>query len=165
MKVIFLDHDGVICLQHQWGTRFKNRTLFDNFDTKAVKVLNSILQEVQCEIVVSSDWRLHCDLNHMKQTYRDRGVLQYPYDYTPKISSYREDVWKETESYRDQVSIDAKVREFEIREWLDQHPCVTHWVAIDDLPMKRLSNFVHTRYPLEGIKQTGIKDKVLSFLR
>lgn len=165
MKVIFLDHDGVICLQHQWGTRFKNRTLFDQFDTKAVKVLNSILQEVECEIVVSSDWRLYCDLQEMKQTYRDRGVLQYPYDYTPKISSYREDVWKETESYRDQVSIDAKVREFEIREWLDQHPCVTHWVAIDDLLMKGLSNFVHTRYPLEGIKQTGIKEKVLSFLR
>jgi len=165
MKVIFLDHDGVVCLQHQWGTRFKTGDMFDQFDPKAVKVLNSILQEVQCEIVVSSDWRLHCDLDHMKQTYRDRGVLQYPYDYTPKISSYREDVWNETQSYKDQVSIDAKVREFEIREWLVQHPYVTHWVAIDDLNMKGLSNFVHTRYPLEGIKQTGIKDKVLSFLR
>ena len=54
MKVIFLDHDGVICLSTEWGGRFKKQTRvgrklsqsveslpvdarFDNFNEKAVK--------------------------------------------------------------------------------------------------------------------------------
>jgi hypothetical protein len=27
MKVIFLDHDGVICLSNNWGNRFKNKKI------------------------------------------------------------------------------------------------------------------------------------------
>jgi len=70
-KVIFLDNDGVICLAHNWGSRFKkqkrsiaeivsDRDLpveerFDNFDQKAIKVLNQILEETDAELVVSSD--------------------------------------------------------------------------------------------------------------
>ena len=61
MKVIFLDNDGVICLANNWGSRKKKRLnavkkgiisdqipyydlpveyRFDNFDEKAVKVLD-----------------------------------------------------------------------------------------------------------------------------
>ena len=53
MKVIFLDHDGVICLSNNWGSRFKKQkkarrklsqsvltmpidARFDNFDKKAI---------------------------------------------------------------------------------------------------------------------------------
>ena len=60
MKVIFLDHDGVICLSTEWGGRHKKQTKvkrklsqsieslpvdarFDNFNEKAVKILNEIL--------------------------------------------------------------------------------------------------------------------------
>ena len=53
MKVIFLDHDGVICLSDQWGGRYKKKGFdsnpetpldirMDNFDTKSVKILNKI---------------------------------------------------------------------------------------------------------------------------
>ena len=78
MKVIFLDNDGVICLASNWGSRYKKRKQtytednpmsmdveppveyrFDDFDTKAIKVLNDILTETRAEIVVSSDWKLH----------------------------------------------------------------------------------------------------------
>mgnify|MGYP003703952731 CR=1 FL=1 len=57
MKVIFLDHDGVICLSTEWGGRFKKQrkagrklsqsiaslpveSRFDNFNKKAIKILN-----------------------------------------------------------------------------------------------------------------------------
>ena len=61
MKVIFLDHDGVICLSTEWGGRYKRQNKwegrklsmtpmeipmeyrFDNFNKKAIKVLNEIL--------------------------------------------------------------------------------------------------------------------------
>jgi hypothetical protein len=67
-------------------------------------------------------------------------------------------------------------------DWLNKHPEVTHWVAIDDLDMSveylskhfshkdgldenpGLTNFVHTPMSNEGIKQSGVKDKILKFL-
>jgi hypothetical protein len=69
----------------------------------------------------------------------------------------------------------------EIQHWLDNHSEVTHWVAVDDLNMSvdflnnhflasngsdskpGLTNFVHTTRDYEGIKQSGIKDKIMKF--
>ena len=69
-----------------------------------------------------------------------------------------------------------------IQHWLDKHPEVTHWVAVDDLDMSieflsghfaardesddkpGLTNFVKTPKSWEGIKQSGIKDKIIKFL-
>ena len=82
MRVLMLDHDGVICLSNNWGGRKKKwakyrstnpesskeikyapvSVRFDDFDKKAVKVLNEILEETGAEIVVSSDWKLHATL-------------------------------------------------------------------------------------------------------
>jgi hypothetical protein len=69
----------------------------------------------------------------------------------------------------------------EIGHWLENHPEVTHWVAVDDLNMSAeflskyfskdesdenpgLSNFVLTPRSREGIKQSGVKEKILKFL-
>ena len=83
MKILFLDNDGVICLSSNWGSRHKKQKKlgtepifnhknelpveyrFDNFDIKAVKVLNKILEQTGAEIVVSSDWRLHGTLEEL----------------------------------------------------------------------------------------------------
>ena len=66
MKVIFLDNDGVICLSSNWGGRSKkwssyrsenpesSRELkdapvtvrFDDFDKKAISVLNDVLEDL-----------------------------------------------------------------------------------------------------------------------
>jgi hypothetical protein len=73
-------------------------------------------------------------------------------------------------------------RSMEIGHWLDNHSEVTHWVAIDDLNMSvdflgeqfipsngsddkaGLTNFVHTPRNYEGIKQCGIKEKIIKHL-
>ena len=85
MKILFLDNDGVICLSSNWGGRSKkwsryrsenpesSRELkdapvtvrFDDFDKKAVSILNEVLQETGAEIVVSSDWKLHGNLEEL----------------------------------------------------------------------------------------------------
>ena len=41
----------------------------DNFNDKAVKILNSILLETGAEIVVSSDWKLYCTLDELKEMF------------------------------------------------------------------------------------------------
>lgn len=167
MKVMFLDHDGVICLSTEWGSRFKNKdgldSTFDRFNDKAIKILNQIIDETDCEIVISSDWRYHATLSQMKELYKIRGIKKSPIDYTPEIS-------------KNSLENMAEDRSIEIKNWLKLHPEVTHWVAVDDLDMKEkygpisgnlirgLSNFVHTPRSVEGIKQSGIKEKIIKFL-
>jgi len=202
MKVIFLDNDGVICLADNWGSRHKKQKewggmklsmrgreipleyRFDNFDQKAVNVLNSILEETGAEIVVSSDWRFHANLEELGDYYESQGIIKRPIGVTEKfhytdwveegfIKPHGEFPWNRTEDLEQQ-------RHFEIKRWLRDHPEVTHWVAIDDLhmgvhveassygPFDRedwgLENFVWTPRADEGIKQSGKKEKILKFL-
>ena len=57
-------------------------------------------------------------------------------------------------------------RSIEIKKWLALHSEITHWVAVDDLNMSDgLTNFVHTKLQNEGIKQMGIKQKIMSYLQ
>ena len=166
MKIIFLDHDGVICLSTEWGSRFKNGdgldSIFDRFNQKAIKVLNQILDETGADIIVSSDWRHHASLEQMQELYKIRGIKKSPIGYTESIVDIKGLDYLEHN------------RQVEIRHWLSQHPEVTHWVAIDDLDMspefckkyerEGLTNFVLTPRSKEGIKQSGIKEKILKFL-
>lgn len=191
MKVIFLDNDGVICLSDNWGGRFKKArqymidnkisefdfldekkrnvlVRFDDFDKKAVKVLNEILEETGAEIVVSSDWKLHATVEELGEYYESQGIIKKPLDRTLNLEEFDEDAaglyhwkgWKE------------RARILEIKRYLEDHPEITHWVAIDDLEMSPeknqghgLENFVLTPRSKEGIKQSGIAEKVLKFLR
>jgi len=168
MKVLFLDHDGVVCLSTEWGSRFKNGdgldSIFDRFNDKAIKVLNLIIEETDCEIVVSSDWRFHSTLEQMQELYKIRGIKKSPIDYTDSIVNIKGLDYLEHN------------RQLEIKDWLSKHPEVTHWVAVDDLNMspefckkygdsEGLTNFVLTPRSKEGIKQCGIKEKIIKFLK
>ena len=188
MRVIMLDHDGVICLLDNWGSRFKKQkkvrkklsqdvmTLpvdarFDNFDKKAIKVLNEILEKTGAEIVVSSDWKVWCTVEEMGDYYESQGIIKRPIDFTTNMIDGEKVTWHRNWDLEGTRSV-------QIQEWLKEHPEVTHWVVIDDLNMAKtglhysmefehewgLDNFVHTPLRTEGIKQVGVKEKVLSFL-
>jgi hypothetical protein len=197
MKVIFLDNDGVICLSNNWGSRHKKQKewggrklsmtswdmpveyRFDNFDEKAIKVLNTILEETGAEIVVSSDWRLHANLEQLGEYYLSQGISKKPIAVTELFKDIFPSEWSQLR-FRAELELE---RSMEIQNWLEQHPEVTNWVAIDDLNMSieflsanftakdgsnskpGLSNFVHTPRSNEGIKQSGIKEKIIKFLK
>ena len=187
MKVIFLDHDGVICLSNNWGNRFKKQkdwggrklsmtTLempveyrFDNFDEKAVNVLNEILEETGAEIVVSSDWKRWATVEEMGEYYESKRIIKKPIAFTDSIlyDDYEDFPWHRKCELE-------QTRSLEIAQYLGLNTVITHWVAIDDLNMSLqsegdkewgLKNFVLTPINNEGIKQTGIKDKILNFLK
>ena len=182
MKIIFLDHDGVITLFPQFGGRFKKKSnatkkgvknledvnyRFDNFDKKAISVLNSILKETGAEIVVSSDWQNFATLQELGEYYESQGIIKKPIGVTKEVGEisqieYESFPWHRNFEYE-------QTRSLEILKWLKEHSEVTHWVAIDDLDMAKrndwgLTNFVHTPKIREGIKQTGVKEKLINFL-
>ena len=191
-KVIFLDHDGVICLSNNWGGRSKKwakyrsanpdssnekkhapvSVRFDDFDKKAVKVLNEILEETGAEIVISSDWKLHATLEELGEYYEEQGIIKKPIALTPNLGKctwYNDIIWMWSPRWELEMT-----RVIEIKQYLHDHPEVTHWVSIDDLNMGKngedwkdwgINNFVLTPKSNEGIKQSGVKEKILKFLK
>jgi hypothetical protein len=153
-KILFLDHDGVICLYDNWGSRLKSGKKFDDFDKKAIKVLNQIIEKTDCEIVVSSDWRYHGTLEELQQLYRDWGISKVPISVT-LISPFQS------------TSILERARASEIKQWVDDNLTEDdRWAAVDDLDISYYisDNFIRTPRPWEGIKQTGIKNKIIRIL-
>jgi hypothetical protein len=196
MKIIFLDHDGVICLDNNWGSRRKKQDKwggrklsmslkeipleyrFDNFDKKAIDVLNEILETTGAEIVVSSDWKAWASIEQMGEYYEMQGIIKKPIAYTKNLGQCS---FQDTKSFIWSVTYDLEQSRYvEITQYLMDHPEITHWVSIDDLHMGRhvenskygafdrddwgLENFVWTPRPSEGIKQSGVKEKILKYL-
>jgi hypothetical protein len=190
-KILFLDNDGVIALLNNWGGRTKkwkkykklnpeitSDTLapvdvrFDDFDKKAIKVLNEVLEETGAELVVSSDWRLFATLEELGEYYLSQGIIKKPIGVTKRyIGCDKPDgfEWKKSVMYEQQRCV-------EVMQYLTDHPEITHWVCVDDLELGEtdskgftqkwgLSNFVHTPRASEGIKQSGVKDKLLEYLK
>ena len=190
MKTIFLDNDGVICLSNNWGGRSKKwakyrsknpetsryiddapvEIRFDDFDKKSIKVLNEILEETGAEIVVSSDWRCHATLEELGEYFLSQGILKKPIGVTKLLGQC-----DQPENYPWLRKWDVEQsRSLEILQYLFDHPEVTQWVAVDDLDMGKngeewkdwgLDNFVLTPSRTEGIKQSGIKEKIIKFLK
>jgi hypothetical protein len=192
-KIIFLDHDGVICLSSEWGSRHKKQKSrgrrdslmsmqdipieyrFDNFNKEAIEVLNEILKETDAEIVVSSDWKRWATVEEMGEYYELQGISKKPIGYTPNLS--------ECTNYDDEFPWNRglyleQTRSLEIKQYLINNPSIENWVAVDDLDMGKiviqysmeyihewgLNNFVLTPRENEGIKQISIKEKIISFL-
>ena len=192
MKILFLDHDGVICLSNNWGGRKKKwakyrsanpetspnlkdapvEVRFDDFDSKAVKVLNGIIKETGAEIVISSDWKLHATLGELGDYYESQGIVKRPIALTPDIQNCT--VHGNIFMWSQEWDLE-QVRTIEIKQYLHDHTEITHWVSIDDLNMGKIGepwkdiwaidNFVLTPKSSEGIKQSGIKEKILKYLK
>ena len=188
MKVIFLDNDGVICLSNNWGGRSKKwakyrsanpetskyhndapvEIRFDDFDKKAVKILNEILNETGAEIVVSSDWRYRATLEELGEYYLSQGISKKPIGVTKRLGECDQ---PENFIWPRQWDLEQS-RSLEILQYLRDNPEVTEWVAVDDLNMGKdeewkiwgLNNFVLTPKSSEGIKQSGIKEKIIKYL-
>ena len=148
---------------------------FDDFDKKSIKILNEIIEATGCEIVISSDWRRHADLDDMGKYYDMQGIIKKPIAYTPNLGDCTnyDDTFEWVRQWDSQ-----QTRSLEIKQYLLNNPDVTHWVAIDDLNMGKtgmyygqdfthdwgLDNFVLTPTGSKGIKDDGIKEKVINFL-
>ena len=149
---------------------------FDNFDTKAVKILNEVLELTGVEIVVSSDWRFHASLEELGEYYLSQGISKKPIGVTKRLGECDQPTdfpWSKTFDLE-------QSRSLEINQYLKDHPEITNWVAVDDLNMGiphtheswgemtmddwGLTNFVHTPKSSEGIKQSGVKEKIIKIL-
>ena len=162
MKILFLDHYGVMCLgateivrtEHSMPTDAEfagtDKTYFSDFDTAAVEILNQLLDQTGAEIVVSSDWKCKISIEGMCEFYQKQGIKKMPIDYTawlPRATTYHEQ------------------RAGEINAWLDQHPETTQWAAVDDLYMGTwLTNFAWAKNVHLGLNDPVVQQQLLDIL-
>ena len=158
MKVIFLDHYGVMC-RASLGTirtrtslptsqELKGRIPWEPFDPTCVAILNRILATTLADIVIASDWKHSKNLTDIGDFYAAQGVIKRPIDVTSDVNG-------DFERY-------ALRRTAEIKQWLS-HNAVTAWCAVDDLWMD-LDCFVWAQDPHAAITAPGLADQIKTAL-
>lgn len=152
---LFLDIDGVLATTRQFNTnRKKWHPAYDcyRFDEKCVKVFNEIIEIIKPVIILSSDWKVHYDLNQMNDIFNWNDVQCTIADKTPSL-------WNVDFKKLQQLE---ECRASEIIKYVKKYD-VEKFMAIDDLNLSPWleTNFIRTRIN-EGIKQSGIKEKILN---
>lgn len=155
---VLLDIDGVMATSAQYHTnRKKWHPIYDcyRFDEKCVKVFNQIIEKTDPIIILSSDWKEHYNIDQMNEIFEWNGV-------NAKISGATNSSWGML--FRSMQQLE-ECRAHEINKYVEEHK-LTNWVAIDDLDLKLWipNHFVHCTRDNEGIKQSGVKDKILKIL-
>jgi hypothetical protein len=165
MRILFLDIDGVMATTSCYSRGKNNKWDTYMFDPKCVAVLNFILQETGCEIILSSDWRHTLTLQEMREIFTHNNVIKGPIGFTERSGTYTA------------MNLEGG-RSDEINHWLKVNAWKDDikWVAVDDLNMSEqfdehgnvingLKNFVLCPREQEGIKRTGVKEKILEILK
>ena len=139
MKTIFLAIDGVLVLDElsELHPEFAHP-----FDKECVFVLNQILDETNAVIVLSSTWKKVWDLKRLDMIFKFNGVIRSPLDVTSDLNN----------------------REKEIIDYVQQNK-ISDFVILDDMKLVIFpKNFVKCNMS-KGLKQYGIKDKIISILK
>ena len=152
---IFLDIDGVLATSHQFHTNNKKWPDYGRyrFDDKCVKVFNEILKKTNARIVLSSDWKLNYSIEAMNNIFEVNRI-------EGKVSDITSSLWKVKFTSFAQLQ---DCRADEILKYVHEHD-IEHWIAIDDLDLSPWipdEHFVCTPRANEGIKQSGVKNKII----
>lgn len=158
---LFLDIDGVIALQEQ---HFSNKIhpVYNccYYDRKAVKVLNSIIDNVSgLKLILSSDWKLSYNITKMNIMFKENKINLPLEDFTTSLWGAKNDEFNSLQQLEE-------CRAAEILKYVSDHG-ITNWVAVDDLDLRKWignDHFVHTPRPKEGIKQSGVSEKIINIL-
>jgi len=157
-KYIFLDIDGVLATTAQYYTnRKKWHPMYDcyRFDEKCVKIFNDIIEKTNPIIILSSDWKDRYTIAMLNEIFEWNKVNAKVSDITPSSWGVKFTSLQQLE----------ECRSYEINTYANINE-ITNFVAIDDLNLKLWipENFVHCTRVNEGIKQSGVKDKILNIL-
>jgi hypothetical protein len=155
-STIFLDIDGVLATVKQYNLTPNAKSWLQDynvypFDQGCVKVFNEILKKTDSEIVISSDWRVDYTLKELQDIFKINGIIRPPVGITP--------------IYPTSMSDQQKNRAGEILRYVGEE-YIEHWIAIDDLDLYYWlgDHFFLCKSDFEGIKQSGLKQKIIKYL-
>ena len=146
MKIIFLDFDGVLN-SDKYVRKHGNFGLI--IDPSRMLLLKQIIDETNAKIVLSTSWREHwnsmenhCDFMGITINSIFRKYRLEIFDKTPKMNFKREE---------------------EILRWLEDYPCVTNFVILDDRLINHSElneHFVWTCNFRDGLDEENVKKAI-----
>lgn len=159
-KIIFLDIDGVLATDREFMMN-RNKFVQKNpwakelrvpygWNSGCVKIFNEIVEVTDPTIVLSSDWKMHWDLDELDKIFKANGVNKSPEFVTHNLS-------------RNFSSNLEDNRSWQISNWIDFNK-PERWVVIDDLNLSSLGEGFFLTKSNDGIKKTGLKDKIIKHL-
>eukprot|EP00179_Madagascaria_erythrocladioides_P005177 CAMPEP_0198312166 /NCGR_PEP_ID=MMETSP1450-20131203/3641_1 /TAXON_ID=753684 ORGANISM="Madagascaria erythrocladiodes, Strain CCMP3234" /NCGR_SAMPLE_ID=MMETSP1450 /ASSEMBLY_ACC=CAM_ASM_001115 /LENGTH=305 /DNA_ID=CAMNT_0044015101 /DNA_START=13 /DNA_END=930 /DNA_ORIENTATION=- len=126
-KVLFLDIDGVL----------HSVRAYSFFQEKCMDELKQICAETNAKVVISSNWRRNEGLLSLaKKKLKGHGIEVI--DHTPMKYSLRS-------------------RPEEIAAWLDEHPYIEVWAALDDMSMTTTKREVAVRVKDRCVQTDGVR--------
>ena len=166
MVTIFLDIDGVLATDKEFmrnSKKFKETKEWARkldvpypFNPQCVEIFNEILSTTECQIVLSSDWRISWTLEELDIIFKENGVKQSPVNITEKALYFHEGNYN-------------KKRAGEIEFYIQENN-IEDWIILDDLnvypyfPDGKRDGIFKTE-DQEGLKKTGIKEKIIRRLQ
>ena len=152
---LFLDIDGVIATSKQFDMNTSAASFISEynvypFDPGCVKILNEILEKFDIDIILHTDWIYHFDLQDMTDIFEINGVSQPPKYFTGMHYSF--------DRFRDRM---LRIENFAKEKFLK------NYIILDDIEMTSRfwgDRFIHVPIESEGIKQSGLKEKIIKKL-
>lgn len=87
-KLLFLDIDGVLNSEdwlYRSGMTFSSNRL-DHLDPQACRLLNDVLEQTSCGLILSSSWRYICTPSQVQTLLHKRGCAKAQfYGHTPRL--------------------------------------------------------------------------------
>lgn len=148
MKIIFLDVDGVLCIPIKGGADLhsgNSNYTFEEFDKRCVENLNTILEDEEVRLVISSIWR-----------YNMKKLVD-------RFESYGIGVGRIVGSTEKNHTIS---RGHKILDWMDKYGMEEDtWCVVDDNDIPEIGDkLVQTKFDYdEGLKKEHV-NKILSIL-
>ncbi|MDD4000054.1 MAG: HAD domain-containing protein [Bacilli bacterium] len=138
MKVIFLDIDGVICLQNDENKQIENIL---NLNSDCCIRLKEILANTNARIVLTSSWRL-ADKYSLNKLYSKFTLYRIsPFHFIGKTPNYP-----------------MESRGFEIRKWLESRSDIKDYIVLDDSYISE--EYIPSSHFIQTASNQGITEKV-----
>lgn len=149
MKILFLDVDGVLNSRESFLANHAARTAYKGKDGELatqfiwplghlsedlIDNLNLIVEATGCSIVLSSSWRITCELPDFRGWLKQKGFL-YPNNIISKTDNIPDDA-----------------RGGQIQRWLDSHPGVTKYAILDDDSEDIIGSYTTKKHPNNFVK-------------
>lgn len=170
---LLLDFDGVLSTSREYYLSKKHYNIkYDcyPFNDGCVKILNELIEIINPIIIVSSDWRIHYTIDELNEIFEWNKINSI-------ITDCTENLWNETERVRYSIKhIEDRLthkmdyiqmcRASEILTYVEKHK-IGKYIAIDDMNLSPWipNNFIQTPKIREGIKQLGIKEKIIKHFK
>ena len=131
MKILFLDFDGVLVTPRTHIGLAGKRKVMRDFDPVGIGMINRLCEETEATIVISSTWRFFDGKQRQIVLGKDCEDPTGNFDLREHLRSVGL-----TASFHDDwqtfVTRLSGTRGMEIRDWLEDHPEITNYIAIDD---------------------------------